>query len=221
MAKSPELKALQIVLLGRFNPAIFHPIWFEKQQLLNAAEVEAAQVEVIHRDVSVLRFEWFQLQVFEDRCEFSCIRESHFQLTKDLAQLVFQLLEFTPVSAMGINVNQHFRVTSEDGWHRIGHRLAPKEVQDPVWNGLLEKPGLRVLRMEGARPDGLAGYVWVTVEPSRRFHPGVYVSVNDHYDLDSGPKKGTGADVPAMLEARWEESIRRAQKIADSIIELA
>lgn len=44
----PEIDGSSIVVLGSFNPAIFHPLWFKINQLIRPEEADSAKLEVTH-----------------------------------------------------------------------------------------------------------------------------------------------------------------------------
>ena len=67
MAPIPEIDGAAIVILGSFNPAIFHPLWFKKQGLLRDEEAETAELDVTHPDLSAFHFEGFRLEVVKER----------------------------------------------------------------------------------------------------------------------------------------------------------
>jgi hypothetical protein len=73
--------------------------------------------------------------------------------------------------------------------------------------------------MEGQRPDEFRGYIRVQVEPSIKIHPGVYVRVNDHYEIET-LQPGTGSD--AMLDIfqrAWGASLTRSNHIIATLLE--
>lgn len=104
---------------------------------------------------------------------------------------------------------------SEEDWHAVGHRLAPKE----MWRGVLEKPGIRSLSMEGHRGDEFIGRITVKVEPSQRIEYGVYVNINDHYEVEDQETSLGCGEVIDILESSWDKSIARSEKIAKKILE--
>ena len=109
----------------------------------------------------------------------------------------------------------HFRMHSEENWHAFGHQLAPKE----LWQDLLKNPGMRILTMEGQRPDEFRGYIRVQVEPSIKIHPGVYFRVNDHYEIET-LRPGMGSDeMLDIFQRAWGESLPRAQHIISTLLE--
>ena len=130
----PELQGMNFVLVGDFNPKIFHPFWFSHQSLISEHEGNEAKVEVVHSDVSIFNLEWMRLQVTRERFDISTSQEPYFEVLRDLVVGAFGTLEHTPVKMLGINHQMHFAMESEDEWHALGHKLAPKE----SWNKVLK-----------------------------------------------------------------------------------
>ena len=58
MLIEPDVSGVEIVLVGSFNPPIFHPEWFAKYGIINSAEKDAAEIELIHREFAFFRMEW-------------------------------------------------------------------------------------------------------------------------------------------------------------------
>jgi hypothetical protein len=211
----PEMQGISVVWLGDFNPKIFQPAWFAAEGLIRKQEAEEANIEIIHPEVVSFALEWLRLQVTRERFFVSTTQEPYYEVVRDLVLGTFSLLRHTPVHKMGINTDMHFRMGSEDTWHAFGHRLAPKD----LWQGILDSPGMRSLTMEGGRLDGYKGYIRVKVEPSVRVHPGVYVNVNDHYEV-ADPKLVIGSDeIRTLFERSWGESLRRSAHIAYTLLE--
>src|SRR5262249_25023629 len=64
MRIEPEIGAASIVLLGSFNPKIFQPYWMAKHGLISDSEAEAADVAVIHPEITAFMIEYlFTVQV--------------------------------------------------------------------------------------------------------------------------------------------------------------
>jgi hypothetical protein len=212
-----EIQGLSIVLRGHFNPAIFHPSWFAAQNLIRNQEAEAADIELVHPNAAIFKAEWLQVRVLQDRLQVITTQEPYYEALRDLVIGVFDLLGHTPLRVMGINRDFHYRLESEKVWDAVGNRLAPKQ----NWENILGKPGMLSLTMEGKRPDNQDGYIRVTVEPSPQVAFGVYVRVNDHYQLssDSETLPGTSKAVD-ILTGQWSESMQRGLEIAQKIVSL-
>jgi hypothetical protein len=209
-----EIQGVNIVLRGNFNCAVFHPSWFVSQDLLRRQEAEAAKIELIHPQAAIFNIDWLELRVTENRFQVSTIQESYYEILRDLVVGVFRLLNHTPLSVMGINRNFHYGLESKESWHAVGDLLAPKQ----EWVDVLDKPGMRSLLIEGARPDDMDGYIRVKVEPSIRVRFGIIIEVNDHYQLPSPSQPPTGAEeIVDILSKRWNESMQRSLDIAQKI----
>jgi hypothetical protein len=217
----PTFQAAQrvhtVVLVGDFNPKIFQPAWFGAQELIQSAEVESAKIDIVHSEVVIFTLDWLRLEITRDRFSAGTQQEPFEEVVRDLVVGTFRTLRHTPLRMLGINQEAHFRLDSEDRWHAIGHALAPKAI---FWEGLIDKPGTASLTVTGPRPDGIKGQVSVTVEPSRIFHPGLYIRVNDHFDCGGGSEYAPGADkIIDILESCWVESRKRSSNIFEHLME--
>lgn len=208
------LEAVSIVHRGHFNPAIFQPSWFAAQNLIRPQEAEAAEIEIIHPKAAVFTADWLRVNVLEDRFHAATIQADYFEPLRDLVLGVLGILAHTPLKALGINREFHYRYPSEDTWHEVGDRLAPKG----DWESILKNPGMLSLTVQGKRPDGFEGYIQVKVEPSRKAHPGVFIEVNDHFQLASGDEipPGTSKAIK-IISSQWISSMSRALQVAESI----
>lgn len=210
----PELEGVTIVLRGAFNPRIFQPAWFAAEDLVRKGEVDASEIEIIHKEISVFSLGKFSFQVMEDRFTARTSDAPSVEPLRDLVLATFRMLRHTPIVQMGINTDAHFKLASEDLCHRLGFKLAPRE----NWSDLLDEPGMRSLVIQGARPDDHSGYIQVRVEPSTKAeaHPGVFVAVNDHFKYDV--EDVTGAEkMMTILEQEFDVSVKRARNIAQEI----
>jgi hypothetical protein len=106
-------------------------------------------------------------------------------------------------------------MSSEGEWHALGHKLTPKK----IWNNILKKPGMRSISVQGQRPDDYKGYILVRVEPSRKIHPGVFIHVNDHYEVHDSETELGCTEIMNILINSWEASIARSEKIGRNLLE--
>jgi len=214
-SQNPEISSVSVVLIGSFNPQIFQPTWFSCEELIRKEEAEAAKIQIIHPEVVVFDLEWLRMEVTRDRFVAITEKESSFDILRDLVLGTFRILRHTPIRMMGLNRDMHFRMASEEEWHAVGHRLAPKE----PWNGIIEKPGMRTLIMQGKRPDDFKGFIVVRVEPSLRVPQGVHIQVNDHYQIED-QKAMDGCDIiMGILDSSWKTSQERSKKIIYDLME--
>jgi hypothetical protein len=213
MPQTLEIDSAAIIILGSFNPGIFHPIWFKANGLIKPEEADKAKLEVTTPMISIFGVEWFRLQVETQRFVIQTDNETHFELLSDLVIGTFSLLEHTPVSAMGLNRMMHFKMDSEESWNALGNKIAPKD----VWQGVLQEPGLLSLVMQGPkqRPNQRTeDVINVRIESSPRITPGIYIDVNNHFEI----KDNDLQKVLNILKESWRDVLINSRKIADQII---
>src|SRR5688572_25224037 len=101
MAVQGFRQSLSIVVIGAFNPPIFHPQWLASEELVRPGDAEEARIELIHPEVTVFATDWFNCQVTRDRFSMATERESHYEPLRDLVASVFSLLRHTPTRTCG------------------------------------------------------------------------------------------------------------------------
>ena len=211
----PEFEDVSIVLVGSFNPAIFHPVWFAREKLIQQEEADRANIKIVSHDVTVFSIGWLTVEVTLDRFVARTTQIQNLEPLRDLVLGTFGLLRHTPIKQMGINRIAHFQILSEDVWHQLGHRLAPKE----PWAGLLEKPGMRRIQMQGIRADNYKGSISVAVEPSLTTKPfGAYIEVNDHFDNDAEEKGNQCDRMMEILAESWQTCLERSFRIMQTLV---
>lgn len=210
-----EIQGLNFVLVGDFNPKIFHPLWFSKHGLIGEHESDEATVEVIHSDIAAFNLEWMKLQVTRDRFDISTTQEPYFEVIRDLVISAFHILEHTPVKMLGINHQFHFRMKNEDEWHNLGHKLAPKA----CWNKVLKNPGMQKIAIKSERTDGYKGNIIVNVEPSTKIKHGVYFAINDHYEADVAEGENGVVQLIDIIKHNWAASKERSNSIPLVVLE--
>ena len=63
MRIEPEISSVSVVLLGKFNPAIFTPAWFALHDLLPKNAADNATLQIAHEQVTEFSTDWLHLQV--------------------------------------------------------------------------------------------------------------------------------------------------------------
>lgn len=216
----PEIEGISVVLLGAFNPVIFQPAWFASENLIRKQENETAKIDIVHREAVIFTTDWLKVEVTRERFVLATSQVQYYEPLRDLALGTFRILHHTPIEKMGLNREFHFLMESEKEWHAIGDALAPKK----LWSGVLESPGMMSIVMQGKRTDKMdkmKGAINVKVEPSPRVKPGVFIQVNDHYEVeDFEPSKGAGKIID-LVSMVWKESLSRAEFIAGKVMESA
>lgn len=202
-----------VVLLGSFNPRIFEPLWFSRNELISEQEAEQAEVQMIDRDFCRLRVDWIELVVVGERLQAQTTSEtvSDDQI-RDLLVGLLKLLPHTPIQRVLIHHRAEIAIENEDAWHAVGHALAPKE----LWEGVLDNPGMFDFAMLGTRPDDLQGSIKVRIQPSLTVQPGIFMNVNDEFLVSSA--NGGVVDVAQSIYELWPQAESRAQDIRERLL---
>ena len=175
-----ETESASIVINGAFNPAIFSSAWFLSEQLIGRKEYDAMQVQLISRDLTSIELGWLRVQATSDSFQASTADAEEYERLRDVAIGVLRTLPHTPVGALGVNHDAHYLVDSEESWHRLGDLLSPKK----LWQEALSLPGMADITVWGVRPDKYGGRIQVSVQPSQRLAHGIFISCNDHFELE-------------------------------------
>jgi len=176
-----ELQNHSIVAVGDLNPAIFQPAWIAAAGLINRGEAQAADIQVISSQAALFDVhDWLSVQVLPDRFFAGTSHEPYYRPLYDLVLSTFSKLVHTPIKMLGINCSYHCRL-GDESWEYLSEQLAPSE----RWSGFLDRPQMRSLTMERQRPSDPKGYQRIKVEPSVRMQNGIYVEINNHYEVDA------------------------------------
>ncbi len=217
--RAPDRSGSNIVLLGSFNPSIFQPQWFGSQNLLPQSEVASAEkVTILERQVCQFETERFVVQATNDRFVAASKPNTSHEPLKDLVLGTFFVLEHTPVTAMGLNRQMHFAISSEEAWHLLGDRLAPKDGWKEIMDGY-ERPGMLSVSITALKRNTQNLRLTIKVEPSTQVKPrGAYFETNHHF---KGPEEGSLKALMKVLNDEWESSQTYAAKIANHILDWA
>jgi hypothetical protein len=228
MRIEPEISGASIVVVGHLNPQIFQPFWLAHYGLISEEAADAANVNFINPEITVLGIEGdFNIQVERNRFSIDRGVAPLIRIADLVCKIFGELLPHTPVRQLGINRLMHFDVGSTDARDAIGLKLAPREPWGE-WGRLVsggegdKHGGLMSLTMTQFNcPDRSAGWVQAKVEPSRviaRGRSGIYMEINDHYDLG---KDQEGAQKAAeIVREKFDSSIANADSIIDQIMSL-
>jgi hypothetical protein len=203
-----------IVLLGKFNPAIFQPAWLAAKGLIRESEAEAANIEVIHPEITQYWVDWFHLVVQRDRFTATTTDPGRRVSLRDLVIGIFGLLEQTPTTKLGLNRSLHVDLKDVSTFHALGDLLAPKA----PWDGVLHKAGLRVLMHESSRFDSFPGKMHFKVEPSQKYPHSAFFDVNSEYHTPINGEDATAYFVTRIAED-WDQAIVDAGKGVEKLVD--
>lgn len=127
-----ELDKYGIVFVGSFNPAIFHPLWLEKVELVSKSAAEAAvprieldlkdetrspesaKIHVLNSELAYFTIDNMTLQVTHHKLSLESNEPSAGIKIRDLAHGILAILHHSPVRKVGINYNYKLKCKSRD-----------------------------------------------------------------------------------------------------------
>lgn len=118
------LNTASVVMLGNFNPTIFQPEWLRAHRIIGETESEEASrsIEVIHPDVCMLNLTHMKLVVEPGKFSLTATDEPLVR-AKDFVLGCFNVLQHTPVNAVGLNRDIVIRAPNLDSWNKFGDHL--------------------------------------------------------------------------------------------------
>jgi hypothetical protein len=213
-AAPADLIGTSIVIVGQFDPRLLQPANLLSNGLLVEDDIAQLRYDVLAPEITIAKLPWMQLIIEADKLTASSTIQN--PAAEPVRDFVFALCDMVPIrrfTAIGINHDTHFAVSSEDIWHKIGHTLVPKD----DWRKVIREPGMLSLTMRGQRDDAHRGSVNVKVEPSMQIRPGIYVNVNDHFDADEKLLNEDPSYLLRIVGESWDESNRRSEKIVTAV----
>lgn len=215
--REPEQQVFSVVILGNFNPKIFHPLWYAQNELFARQELDEADDILTSSEVSMFNWHGIHFQIEQHRFGLTTKDAAQVPQLRDLAIGSFSLLEHTPLSALGFNLETRFQLPSREAWNFVGDRLAPKQ----HWQSILEGPGMLSVTMLGKRNDCLANRISIRVEPASGLENGVVVGINQHYNIETEQRVSIADrnnEVMRALKDDWKSFRTYAESAAVSLV---
>jgi len=229
MLIEPQINTVSIVLVGSFNPAIFHPAWFLANGIFRDEDFKVAKIELIHPEIAIFNVgEWLSVRVERERFAAETREPPFIRLCDFVVKTFKEALLHTPINQIGINRQLHFSVGDNEICDKIGKLLAPQEPwgewAQSFQGKTREKRGglISISMIQLELEDRDEGHIRTKVEPSARITDGtgIYVEINDHYDFSNKEPKGSTLHATDLLEKHFDDSIRRSEWIIDQIMSL-
>ena len=225
MIFQPEISACSIVLIGQFNPAIFHPAWLHSNSI-EQINSEFTGDLITLRDFARFSIETRSYLVQTDRFQLATSTAPWVKILDITTKNFREHLNHTPITAFGINKEVHFRLSSWTARVRLGRTLAPVEPwgkfgqdmdveQRNLTGGLQSLTMKRKSIVHGSRFE-----TNVTIEPSSKISDGtgVYMRVNAHHSIE-GVSDGYGSEeAMSLLAERFEPTLEESETIFNTIM---
>lgn len=204
---------VSVVVVGNFNPAIFNPDWLLRHELIRDEDIDDAEIDVIHPEVSRFSLAWCQVEVLANRFVLRSTERGYFEAARDLAVGMFSVLSETPITALGINSTFRDKSDNREIFDRLGDLLAPKE----PWEKLFPKSpkhGLYQLNIQSERDDKVPGFWNTTIRPLFMEDGfGIEVQLNCHFAFNKIYENTPDVSICDIVLSYWDDSIELATSL--------
>jgi hypothetical protein len=208
--------SVTVVVIGKFNARIFEPLWLSKHGLIAEGEALEAERMQLDKQFGKIGLPWAELVVLQERLQVDSQSELvNASQVRDLVVGVLRLLPHTPVTVVSIHHRTQLSGENQEQWHAVGDILAPKE----VWEGVLDNPGMLDFAMQGTRPDQLSGAIKVRIQPSPVVPFGVFMNVNDEFQLPDPDDREPAGRAAELIEKLWPAAESRSEAIRSTLLE--
>ena len=205
-----------VVLLGGFNPMIFHPFWLLQKKLISEEDVTEKKILVNDQLSTYHVGDWLEMTVTPKRCEFKIKKAERVVMMRDLIVGTLNALSEMPIVAMGINRGVVYNLGDEKSYYDFGAKLAPLS----MWKPSFHDPRLRTIAIEDVGSE--------TFKDKRRMiqiKPAIVkdapycvdFNINNHYDFEQVGQNVVNA--LSVLTENLDRDFDTFQSIVDNLVE--
>ncbi|MEZ5039530.1 MAG: hypothetical protein R2828_06550 [Saprospiraceae bacterium] len=210
---NPDEKHLNVVLIGNFNPRIFHPQWFANHNIISEADfnyiVEGSDV-LIHKQVAQFKSSWFHLEVTETRLQIICTQEAYFEMILDFLASTFSVLHHTPIQQMGINLTVRQRLDRSEDVERFDTKFFTAKGYKDI--DVEAQPFTMKLRFNSQ--ENRVG-TQCNFEITKTSKDAYFMNINQHFEIG---KDTNGKDLVRTIGQYGRESLNTNDQILEKII---
>ena len=219
-----EINSWFIVLVGSFNPAIFHPAWFNFHGVAHKGIADSAQIEVIHRNASIFRLGDIQINVEPERFQVQTENAPEIRLLDLVSKVFGDILPHTKITSFGINRSVHFRAAAPEKRNDLFRELAPLENWGDWGRRIADNQGkisggLESISMKEMLEDqDSSGHMWVRVEPSVILAgtSGIFMTYNRHFGMKNLAVEDGAAKAISKLNEEFAPALEMGDKSLDN-----
>lgn len=217
---------VSIVLLGAFNPKIFHPAWLAMHNLISSEQANKADINIVHGDITQFTAAYMKFEIHAGRFAVTC-DTIYKDVIRDLVVATFrEHLPHSPVWQLGINRAISFSCGSEGMRNKFGTALAPKspwgswgkEIEQSTAENGSHGGMIRLIVHQRPRPDGLNGHIQADIRPDPNEISAVIVDINNHFTIGDTDKTIGCLGAMETLFERWQSSMEGAEYIVDGLM---
>lgn len=211
-----------IVLLGSFNPRIFHPEWLINRQVVDSWNYDDETTICVPDFAQIHLPDSRTLNVYINRFILESTLASNNLALADLVTNIFVRLPETPLKKLGMNYLATIRLRDQQSWMNFGKNFAPispwKEaclyLQSELTDNQEKEIGLWSITMHFPRPDKLNGFLRPKIEVASSEDRTLAFSINNHVELDQMETP----EAMKILSEHWKNSLPIAEQLIENMM---
>lgn len=201
-----------VVLLGSFNPMIYHPYWLKDKGIIGEEDITKEAI-LVHEEVSSFKVgDWMQMVINKNRCEFKTPNADKIIIMRDIIIGCLNALPETPIIAFGINRGWIAQLSSNEAYYELGAKLTPLD----LWKDNFENPRLRNIAIEDTDNKNFAGTKrLIIIQPASaelELSNAIDINLNNHFDMPGDKQK------PSYAMKIIEENLIKCYDSFDNIV---
>ena len=201
-----------VFFLGDFNPTIFQPKWLLSEALINEGEKNAANINVIHPDITDFSLDWCNINVTRRRFVAITQDELYDSTFRDLIISIFKLLSHTPITAMGLNYKIEYKFCDTDVYKSFIEKIFPLELSSSC-----EKDFSFNLLSFSEKKQDYNGALNIKIELLNNNK--VLFDINDHYEVNNEKEISGCNEIMRIFEDEWDKSKTYVKTMIEIILE--
>lgn len=227
MAPEIERNNWSIVLIGSFNPAIFHPSWYLHNRVSSKEVAEAATISVVHPEIASISLGTMRIEVQQNRYTVQTELPPDVAILDHIVLVFGDLLPHSEIEQFGINRAAHFRTRDRDARISLGRLFAPTEPWGEFGERIARSQGdqiggmMGVTMRENLNESAWAGHIDARLSPAYELdrETGVQVLVNNHFSIKEYEKGEGTSRALSVLRSEFEPRMAASEKIISAILD--
>lgn len=205
-----------VVILGVFNPILFHPFWMKDKGIISQQDVRVDDKKgfVVHSQLSSFPVgDWLTVTVKPDRAEFRIMDAAKLVLLKDISIAVLNALPDTPILSFGINHGVVSTLGNAKDYFEFGKFLNPLD----NWTDTFKKPRLKFLSVIDEQSE-LLSQKTVMIQPAtfENVEYCVDINMNYHYNMPDTMQKSLHA--AQMIAENFDPCLEDYDKVVKTLM---
>ncbi len=208
-----RVESRSFVILGDFQPSIYHPSWLQSKTIITEAEAETAKVDIITPKVCQFHIDdWLDFFVNRDRLQLVTRHQTQFEALVDFSVNILNAVTIIQATALGINNIFTVSLPDANSYYSIGKNMAAFN----EWDDIVDSPRLNDISIKQKEDENnvIVNIGVSPTDPGQKINFGVDISINNHHALE----KVDGKEVAKLIDRHSQLYFDKSKALSKAII---